>query len=434
MFATARSAMKLFFGVGLLWLLAPRAVAAENWPQWRGPEGDGVAADGEYPVKFSGEEGVAWKVELPGRGSSTPAVWGDSIFVTCGMDGQDGIVSYDMEGNERWRRQLGAERAGKHRNGSGSNPSPVTDGKHVVVYFKSGTVACLDFDSHELWRINLQEKFGKDTLWWDIGTSPVLARDRAIIAVMQAGESYLVALNLADGTVLWKQPRQYECTVESDHAYTTPELVRVSGQDLVVSWGADHLTAHDSATGEVVWECGGFNPRDQGNWRAIASTATRDGIAVVPFGRGDFVAGVRLDGRGDVTQSHRAWLREGVGSDVPTPAIDGRRVYLLGDKRQLTCLDLQTGKDIWTAELPKNLNKFYASPVLGGDKLYCTREDGVVFVGNVDAERFEQLAENDMGERVIATPIPIRGGLLIRGEQHLFWIGAPAATKAATGG
>jgi hypothetical protein len=103
--------------------------AAENWPQWRGPLGSGVAADGDYPVKFSAGENVAWKVELPGLGSSTPAVWGNQIFLTCGMDGQDGAICYGLDGNEQWRETLGEERAGKHANGSGSNPSPVTDGK-----------------------------------------------------------------------------------------------------------------------------------------------------------------------------------------------------------------------------------------------------------------------------------------------------------------
>ena len=137
--------------------------AADNWPQWRGPKGTGVAAEGDYPVKFSTDEGVAWKVDVPGRGISTPTVWGDAIFVTCGIDGQDG-VSATTERPKRWRKTLGPERAGKHRNGSGSNPSPVTDGKHVVAYFKSGRVACLDLAGNEIWQVNLQEKYGKDTL------------------------------------------------------------------------------------------------------------------------------------------------------------------------------------------------------------------------------------------------------------------------------
>jgi outer membrane protein assembly factor BamB len=407
------------------WNFALLTVAAENWPQWRGPSDNGVAADGEYPIKFSNNQGVVWKVALPGRGSSTPAVWDEQIFVTCGIDGQDSLLCYDMAGNELWRRQFGPEREGKHRNGSGSNPSPVTDGQHLVVYYKSGTVACVDVGGRELWRRNLQQEYGPDTLWWDLASSPVLAGDRAIIAVMHGGPSFLVALDLETGSVLWHTPRQYQRPVESDHAYTTPQLVTVDGRDLVVSWGADHLTAHDVADGELVWDNGSFNPQDQQSWRPIASTIIGGGLAIVPYGRGEFVAAVRLDGEGNVTDAPRVWEREQIGAEVPTPVIDGDRIYLLCDSRRgarVALLDLATGDDRWSADLPHNRNNFYASPVLAGDTLYCTREDGIIFVGRVSDDGFELLAENNMGERVIATPVPLRGGLLVRGEEHLFRI------------
>ena len=141
--------MRCHFAIGAFFIVCTCAqltiAAEENWPQWRGPLGTGVAADGEYPVKFSTEEGVAWKVKLPGTGSSTPAVWGERIFVTCDIDGQDGLVCYDMKARSCGKRQFGPEpRRQDIAIGSGSNPSPVTDGKHVVVYYKSGTLACLD--------------------------------------------------------------------------------------------------------------------------------------------------------------------------------------------------------------------------------------------------------------------------------------------------
>ena len=398
--------------------------AEENWPQWRGPLGTGVAADAEYPVKFSSDEGVDWKVTLPGIGSSTPAVWAERIFVTCDIEGQDGIVCYNMAGEELWRRQLGPAREGKHRNGTGSNPSPVTDGQHVVVYYKSGTVACLDTSGRERWKVNLQDRYGKDTLWWDLGTSPVLVGDRAVVAVMQEGHSYLVALDLQSGEVIWKQRREYDNERESDQAYTTPQVVRQDGRDVIVTWGADHLTGHDAATGELLWESGGFNPQNKGMWRVIASAAIDDGVAIVPYGRGEFLAGVRVSGEGDVTKTNRVWEKRGrgLGVDVPTPVVTDGKAYVLTDTGTITCRDMQTGDEIWSADLPRNRNKFYASPVLAGDMLYCTREDGTVFVGRVTGGGFELLAENEMGERIIATPIPIRGGLLIRGEEHLFRI------------
>jgi outer membrane protein assembly factor BamB len=399
--------------------------AEDNWPQWRGPLGTGVAADGKYPVKFSNKDGVAWKVKLPGNGSSTPAVWGERIFVTCQIDGQDGLVCYDMKGHEQWKLQFGPGREGKKaRVGTGSNPSPVTDGKHVVAYYKSGMLACVDVGGREIWKHNLQDKFGEDTLWWDLGTSPVLVGGKVIVAVMHEGPSYLAAFDLANGNVAWKQEREYDNERESDQAYTTPQVVKQDGKDVIVTWGADHLTGHDAATGKLLWESGGFNPDNKGMWRVIASAPVDNGVAIVPYGRGEFLAAVRVSGNGDVTKSNRVWEKQGrgLGVDVPTPAVADGKAYLLSDNGQITCRDMRSGDEIWSFDLPRNRNKYYASPVLAGDLLYCTREDGTIFVGRVTDEGFEQLRENELGEWTIATPIPIRGGLLVRGEEHLIWV------------
>jgi len=407
-----------------LFTLAPAVSAAENWPQWRGPLARGVAADGEYPAEFSSDENVAWMVALPGVGCSTPIVWDDAIFVTCGIDGRDGVVCYGLDGSERWRQLLGPERPGKHRNGSGSNPSPVTDGKYVVAYFKSGTVAGLTTGGRELWRVNLQEKFGADSLWWDIGSSPVLAGDRVLVAVMQAGNSYLVALDLATGDVLWKVPREYVCARESDQAYASPQVVELDGRDVLVTLGSDHLTGHDVETGQLLWECGGFNPGNKGMWRVIASAVVDGDIAFVPYGRGECLAGVRLDGRGDVTATNRLWEMQGrrLGSEVPTPVVRDGKVYLLGDSGRVACFDIRSGSELWSSDLPRSRRRFFSSPLLAGDKLYCPREDGTIFVGRVSEAGFELLAENDMGEPTIAAPVPLEGGLLIRGRAHLFRI------------
>ena len=148
---------------------------------------------------------------------------------------------------------------------------------------------------------------------------------------------------------------------------------------------------------------------------------------VVPYGRGKFLAGVRLGGKGDITKSNFVWAGQRQGSDVPTPAMRDGKAYLLTDTGGLACIDMRTGDEIWAAALPKNRNKYYASPVLAGDKLYCAREDGVVYVGRVTNDGFTQPIENNMGEQVIAMPVPIRGGVLIRGAEHLYMIGTNGA-------
>ncbi len=413
----------------LLALCFTSAQAADNWPQWRGPRADGVAADGRYPIEFSAEENVAWKIELPGLGASTPAVWDDRIFVTCGVSNtnqsdtnrSDAVVCYDLDGNEQWRKTFGIERAAKHRFASGSNSSPITDGTHLIVYYKSGTVACLDFQGKVLWRHNLQDRYGADTLWWDLGTSPVLAAGNVVIAVMQNENSFLVAFHLATGEVAWKQDRNYETAKESDNSYTTPYVAKVGAHEEIVTWGADHLTGHDARSGELLWECGGFNPDNEGMWRVIASAAVDNEIAIVPYGRGDFLAAVRIGGEGDVTSSHRLWEKNGIGADVPTPAITEDQVFVLTDRGEVVCLDKSTGDEIWRGKFPRGRDKYFASPIMAGDLLYCARADGVVMVAQIN-EGLTLLAENDMGETLIATLVPIRNQLLIRGEKHLFLI------------
>ena len=442
--------MRYALALLLLALVAP-AHAADNWPQWRGPNAKGVAPAGDYPVEFSGEEGVVWKADVPGFGTSSPVVWGDAIFLTTSEGTQqakeededaadpgtavDTLLCYGFDGKERWKRPLGPGLSGKHKMGSGSNPSPVTDGKHVISYFKSGRVACHDFAGNKIWQDNLQERYGENTLWWDLGTSPILAAGNVVFAVIQAGDSYLVALDPATGKEVWKVKRQYERPEESDQAYTTPQVANVDGREVIVTWGADHLTGHDAKTGELIWESAGFNPKEEGMWRVIASHAMNDEIAVVPFGRGKFLAGVKLDGSGDVTESGRIWEEAVEGPDVPTPIVSGDKIYTLSDGGKLSCRDLKTGAEIWSDVLPKGRDRYFASPVLAGDKLYCVREDGVAFVVDV-SDGFKLLTSkkgNDLGEHVIATPVPVRDRLLIRGDDHLFCFGAkpdgPAATK-----
>ncbi|MDF1755807.1 MAG: PQQ-binding-like beta-propeller repeat protein [Verrucomicrobiales bacterium] len=414
---------KRIFLLGFLTLSS--SALADNWPQWRGDAGLSIAKPGDYPTEFSDTKNVEWKVKLPGVGSSTPAVWEDKIFVTSGSEGQDGIFAYDWEGNPIWGKTLGPERAGKHKNGSGSNPSPITDGKNVFVYYKSGTVASLTVDGEINWQTNLQEKYGEDTLWWDLGTSPVFSGENIVIAVMQEGESYVVALKQSDGTEAWKVDRTFEVQKETGQAYTTPFVTSIDGVDTIVIWGADRLTGHAPATGKTMWTCEGFNPDDKAMWRVIASPAFTDGIAVIPFGRTKFCAGVKMGGTGNITESARLWERNDLGVDCPSPVGRDGKVYLLSDRGQINYIDAKTGKDIWKGAIPRAAAKYYSSPILAGDLLYCAREDGMLATVKISDTGMEVLSQNQMGERIAAAPVPVNDKLLVRCVDHLFCISKP---------
>ena len=416
--------MNRYFLIPILFFALNHSALADNWPQWRGPQGTSVAQEGDYPTEFSSSQNVLWKVKLPGAGSSTPIVWDDQIFVTGGNQGQDSVQAYNWQGELVWQKTLGPERPGKHKNGSGSNSSPITDGKNLYVYFKSGTVASLTLQGKLNWKINLQEKFGEDTLWWDLGTSPVLAGGNVVIAVMQEGESYVVALKPSDGSVSWKVDRSFPVQTESGQSYTTPFVRKIDGQDTLVIWGADRLTGHDPKDGKVLWTCEGFNPEDKPMWRVIASPGITDGIAVIPFGRTKYCAAVKMGGSGNITERGRLWERDDLGADCPTPVGRDGKVFVLSDRGQINCIQATTGKDIWVDAIPRARAKYYSSPILAGNLLYCAREDGVLTVVKVGDEGMEVLSQNDMGERLAATPVPVNGKLLVRGREHLFCIGA----------
>ena len=397
-----------------------------NWPHWRGPRDNGSIGTGQYPVRWEATNAL-WRAALPGKGCSTPVVWERRIFVTAPTNGLDAALAFDWAGKEVWQRTFGQEERGRHRNGSGSNPSPATDGKGVYVYFKSGTLAALEPDGRVRWQTNLVEGFGPETLYWDQGTSPVLTAKDVVIARMHHGESWLAAFDQASGRLHWKVARNFETPVEGDNAYSTPLALQEGGREELLVWGGQHLTAHDAADGKVIWWSGDFNPESKPNWPAVASPVVAGGaVVVVACGRADrgqpLLYGLKLGGAGDVTTTHRLWLRKDTGTFVPTPAEYEGRIYLLRDRGEFECLDPATGKTIWKDAFPKGSANYYASPLVAAGRVYAAREDGVVFVARVEGG-FELLAENRMGERVIASPVPAGNRLLIRGEKNLYCFG-----------
>jgi len=410
-------------------LLVSQGVAAEprgDWPRWRGPQDLGSTEQGVYPVQF--DQGTTrWRVDLPGKGCSTPIVWDGNVYLTAPLDGRDALLSWDGSGRPRGSTVFGLQVAGKHRNGSGCNASPATDGSAVFAYFKSGTLAAVELDGTIRWQTNLVERFGEDQRFWDHGSSPALTQRHVILARMHAGDSWLAAFDKTSGELAWKVARNYAVPLEADQCYTTPLVIQHEGREAVLVWGAQHLTIHDAADGQPYWTCGNFNPDANPLWPAIATPVIVGDLAVLCHGRNDRgqprLHGIRLTGRGDVTASNHAWRRDDVGAFVPSPAVYQGRVVLVRDRGEVECLDPATGQTIWSGAFPKARASFYASPTIAGGRLYAAREDGVVFVASVANGRFELLAENNLGEPLIASPVPAGSRLFLRGPDHLFCLG-----------
>ena len=416
--------------------LLPNCFGNDDWPQWRGPQQNGVADGKAFPKEWHESAGVAWKTELPGKGGSTPIASGSTIYVTSGLKtdeespGNNVLFAIDFAtGQEKWNVAVGADTGGKHKKGSGSNPSPVVDGDLIFAYFRSGDLGCVDKTGELKWELNLQEKFGEDTLWWDLGSSPTLTKSAVIVAVMQSGTSYLVALDKKSGDVIWKVDRMLGAPEEAAQSYATPIVVNIDGEEVIAVMGADHLTLHDAASGKELGRLGGFNPAADQYFRSISSPVALGNIIVCPYARGDTITAVRMDeliaGKG---KDAIAWFRDDLGSDVPTPsAVDGR-VYVVGDSKTsrglVSCLDINTGKTIWETQLPKSRLSFSSSPLVAGDHLYVTQENATTYViGPLSSDSPKVVSVNELGDSdqfTVASPIPVKNSLLLRSRHHLY--------------
>lgn len=392
---------------------------ADDWPSWRGPNGNGTAAataESKYPTTWSTTENVAWKFEIPGQGASTPAVWHDQIFLTAATESENIGICVDTAGKQQWQVALGNPAEGKHKKATGANSSPVTDGEHVFFYFKSGDFACVDMEGKIVWHVNLEDEFGGNTLWWDLGTSPVLAGDNIIVACQQDGPSFVAAFDKATGKSVWKQSRVFTVPKEADQSYTTPVVDMNSGTVFVL--GADHVTAHQLSDGKETWRYTDLNPEKKGFFRSISSPVLAGELLLAPYARGKSLTAIRLGGSGDITDTHVAWTFDKSG-DVPTPAVSGDRVFIGRDEKTAVCLDIKSGKEIWEGTLDKRKTKFSASPSVADGKVYFTREDGTTFVVK-DADEFELLATNVIDELTVATPVLVDGKVLQRTLKHLY--------------
>lgn len=410
-------------------LLTISQCQAKDWLQWRGTDQTGVASGEGYPGEWSEDKSLVWRVDVPGLGSSTPVIAGNHAFLTCGQDGQNRLLAFDLkDGKQLWSTKVGTDRGAKHRKGSGANPSAVTDGILTYAYFRSGDLAAVDRDGVIRWQKNLQDSFGEDTLWWDLGTSPLLIENAVVVAVMQSGPSYLVAFDKQSGDVLWKTDRMLDAPEEAAQSYATPLAATVDGKEIIAVMGADHLTLHSQADGVELGRVGGFNPNQEKYFRSIASPVISGDVVICPYSRGATLTGVKLSAL-IAGQGNQAilWTRDDIGSDVPTPATAGGIVYVCGDKGTVTAIEAETGKTVWDLTLPQSRHAFSSSPLIAGDSLYLTREDAATYViGPLSKKKPKLLATNELSDDqpfTVASLAAVDKGFVLRTKSHLYRIG-----------
>jgi outer membrane protein assembly factor BamB len=395
---------------------------------------------------------VKWRADLPSWSAATPIVWEDTVFVTSAEEGfhkpqkyrrtrtsppntPDGadhpvssgvpdrifLIALDRTtGRVRWQKVVG--RGNRiYRKQNLASPSPVTDGAHVWVMTGLGVLTCLNFEGEETWWRDIQKDYGPFGLNHGYASTPLLHGGRLYIQVLHGMKtddpSYVFALDNKTGKTVWKVERPTDAKHESPDNYSTPTLVRVDGKLQLVVSGGDYVTGHDLENGREIWRMGGLNPNRERFYRTIASSIVVGDTVYTTSTRGKPFLAFRAGGQGDITATHLVW-KNGLGSDVPTPTTDGKRIYVVTDRGIMVSLDAKTGSVIWN-RLRVEPGTYSASPLLADGKLYVTNEDGDTTV--LDAgDAFHTLAVNRLGSHTLASPVAVGNQIFLRTAEYLY--------------
>ena len=371
--------------------------AGDNWPQWRGPNFNGSTKAKGLPATFTKAD-AKWIAPLPGKSGATPAIWGDHVFVSSAdAQKQLNLLCFDRgSGKQLWSQTVAVGDKEVGRNNMAA-PSPVTDGKRVIILFGTGDLAAFDFAGKELWKRSLGKDYGKFAIMWIYGSSPLLFDGKLFIQVLQRDEvpgdyplvdgnpkreSYLLALDPVTGKTLWKQLRGTDSTKESQESYATPMPFKgKNGTELLVV-GGDHVSGHNLKDGAELWRARLYEKRD--DWyRIVTSPVAYDGLIYASGPKGQPVVAYKDGGRGNVTDTHVAWKFTESPTDWSTPLVyEGKLFVLDGGKRVLSRLDPKTGEKKWSGKLP-GTGPIWSSPTGADGKIYVVSEVGMASV--VDA-------------------------------------------------
>lgn len=405
---------------------------AENWPQWRGPQGNGISQEKGIPTTWSKTDNVLWRLSLPGPAGATPIVWEDRIFLSTVDGDQLALMCVGTDGKERWKKEIGqGNKNVRGDEGNFASPTPVTDGKHVWAFFGQGTLACFDVAGKQIWKKDLQKEYGKFEIQFGMSSTPVLHGNNLYFQLIhgkwsaEPSRGLVLALDKATGDELWQKPRLTDAVNENKHSYASPILYQDSQNEYLLTHGADYVIAYDLKDGSELWRCGNLNPKSNYNdtLRLVASPAAVPGLIVVPSAKGGPVLGLQTDLKGNVTEDKSAtkWIMERGTPDVPSPLIQGGLVYLCRENGNLICLDAESGEKLY--EERTHSGRHRASPVYADGHIYLTaRNDGTVTVVKAGRD-FKIVAKNTLDEAISASPVISGGRLYLRSFDALYAIG-----------
>jgi len=406
------------------------AVRAEDWPSWRGPTGDGISQEKELAIEWSPTKNVAWKLELPGPAGATPVVWGKRIFLTSiAADGKLVLMAVSRGGRELWRQTVSqGNKDVRGDEGNSASPSPVTDGKHVWVFFANGILGCYTVDGEEVWKFDVQDRYGKLEIAFGLTATPVL--DKGVLYQQlihgdgdaSTREACVIALDAGTGKEIWKVDRPSDAHSENESSYASAVLYDDGVNKLLLSHGADFVVAHDLKDGHELWRCGDLNKKSNYDptLRFVASPAVAKGLIVVPSAKKGPILALKPNGQGDITSSNEYhWWTSTRTPDVPSPLIVGDLVYLCMENGDLAILRAKTGEQLDYQRTHRQRHR--ASPVYADGRIYLTARDGKVTVVKA-AEKVEIIAENELGEDISSSPAISDRVIYLRSFKHLWAI------------
>jgi outer membrane protein assembly factor BamB len=406
------------FPLSLAFLALPLIAAETEWPEFRGPTGQGISAAKDVPVTWSATGNVNWRVPVAGRGWSSPAVANGRIYLTTAV-GEGDVVTlralcFDAkDGKSVWDVEVfkpGADATKMHRKNSLASPTPIVTADRVFVHFGHMGTAALDLDGKILWKQNSVTYSPVH----GTGGSPALVDGKLVFSCDGASDPFVVALDAATGEIRWKTPRN--TTAKKPFSFSTPLAVKVDGGTQVISPGSGFVGAYDASSGRELWRVGYGE-----GYSVVPRPVFAHGLVFVSssFDK-PVVKAIRPAGaKGDVTDTHVAWELGRGGPHTASMQVVGDELYLVSDGGIAACVDAKTGKVHWSERLGGN---FSASPVYAEGKLYFFNETGVGYVVKAD-KRFQLLATNQVGEASLASPAVLDGALIVRTEGHLWRLG-----------
>jgi hypothetical protein len=388
-------------------------IQAQNWPNWRGPNGDGTSSETNLPVKWDSRTNVVWKSPVPGIGHSSPIIWGDRLFLTTALpETQEKVLlCYDKKsGQLLWQKTvINAAFENKHSHNSYASGTPATDGNLIYVSFLDGAdavVAAYDFSGNQVWI----QRPGKFSSPHGYSCSPALFKDKVFINGSSQGTPFVAALRKTDGQTIWKVNHE-----NPTHSYSTPIFREMAGKMQMIFLGNKEVASYNPDNGSKYWTVDGPSL----DFCASPVYHEKTGLVLVSSAWPQrILLAIKPDGTGDVTDSHVVWRSTQGAYYVPSPVCTEDYLFTTMTNGSVHCIEIATGKILWVEDMGRQ----YPSAVLADGLVYMPNDEGIITVIK-PGPTFQPISKNPLGERMNASPAISNGKIYLRGSKHLFCIG-----------